>query len=181
MPCINSNLTKNHVPVTTSVQLHIQNFKNSMKTVSHSSYLLYHPQHPTDPTGQEWTSTCPMILVATGSIPALWGLILTLSGPPFDHSNQPAVPNLANPCKITKVQGVAIHITQPDLVRAKILDLTVRLMKSHLSLKHWSVTTINYQYIAITKHTATAITYTCVQDVTSCNFSVRLSAILNTL
>jgi hypothetical protein len=157
-----------------------------MKTVSHSSYLLCHPQHPTDPTGQEWTSKCPTILVATGSILVLWGPILTLSGPPFDHSNQPDVPNLANPCKITKVQGVAIYITQPDQVTARksnslnaALDLTVRLIKSHLPPKHWSVTTINYQYIAITKHTAIAITYTCVRDVTSCNFSVRLSAIVN--
>jgi len=117
---VNTNLTEKHVPITTSVLFHIQNFKKSMTTASHPSYLQCHPQHPTDPTGQERTSKCPTILVATGSIPVLWGPILTLSGPPFDRSNQPAVPNLANPCKINKVQGVSICITQPDQVTARI-------------------------------------------------------------
>jgi hypothetical protein len=102
------------------VLFHTQNFKKIMKMASHSSYLPCHPQHPTDPTGKEWTSKCPTILFATGSIPVLWDPILTVSGPPFARSNQPAVPNLANPCKINKVQGVSIYITQPDQVKAKI-------------------------------------------------------------
>jgi len=42
------------------------------------------------------------------------------------------------------------------------LDLTVRLKKSHVSLKHWSVMTINYRYVAVTKHATTAITYTAI-------------------